>query len=159
MARMTDSRGPRIGLCISLLFIAALAAPPAFAERVTMLDVWLDYERGGHTYLAQDLPFAEATIVVVHPWTSRAATTYLITLDGAPLAVLGAGQHVVSRTAPRNLILGMQSRDGLHLTHFLRAEPGGTYYFRTSRQGLGRTTQAEGQALVEFSRPADVRAD
>jgi len=91
MARMTESRGPRIGLCISLLFIAALAAPPAFAERVTMLDVWLDYERGGHTYLAQDLPFAEATIVVVHPWTSRAATTYLITLDGAPLAVLGAG--------------------------------------------------------------------
>jgi len=56
-----------------------------------MLDVWLNYERGGHTYLAQDLPFAEATIVVVHPWTSRAATTYLITLDGAPLAVLGAG--------------------------------------------------------------------
>src|SRR4030095_9725103 len=157
--RMTDSRGRRIGLCISLLFIAALAAPSAFAERVTMLDVWLDYDRGGHTYLAQDLPFAEATIVVVHPGTSRAATTYLITLDGAPLAVLGAGQHVVWRTAPRILILGMQSRDGLHLTHFLRAEPGGTYYFRTSRQGLGRTTPAEGQALVEVRRPAHVTAD
>jgi hypothetical protein len=97
--------------------------------------------------------------VVVHPWTSRGATTYLITLDGAPLAVLGAGQHVVWRTAPRDLILDMQSRDGLQLTHFLRAEPGGTYYFRTSRRGLGRTTQAGGQALVEFSRPPDVQAD
>jgi hypothetical protein len=134
-----------IGFCISVLYIAALAAPPAFAERVTVLDVWLGYESGGHTYLAQDLPFPEATIVVVHPWPSRAATTYLITLDGAPLAVLGAGQHVVWRTAPRDLILGMQSRDGLHLTHFIRAEPGGTYYFRTSRQGLGRATQAEGK--------------
>ena len=65
-----------------------------------MLDVWLDYERGGHTYLAQDLPFAEATIVVVHPWTSRAATTYLITLDGAPLAVLGAGPPPPAAVGP-----------------------------------------------------------
>jgi|SRR5262245_8197454 len=156
---MTYSRGRRIALCILLLIAALAAARPAVAERVTMLDVWLDYERSGHTYVAQDLPFAEATIVVVHPWTSRTAMTYLITLDGAPLAVLGAGRHVVWRTAPRDLILGMQSRDGLHLTHFLRAEPGGTYYFRTNRQGLGRTTQAEGQGLVEFSTPADVRTD
>jgi hypothetical protein len=148
-----------IWVCISVLCVAVLAAPRAFAERVTILDVWLNPQSDEHTYLAQDLPFPEATIVVVHPWTSRAARTYLITLDGAPLAVLGAGQHVVWRTAPRDLILGMQSRDGLQLTHFLRAEPGGTYYFRTSRRGLGRTTQAEGQALVEFSRPPDVQAD
>jgi hypothetical protein len=150
-----------IGLCVGVVCAAALAAATAvFAnERVTILDLWLDHESGEHAYPAQDLPFPEATIVVVHPWTSGAATTYLITLDGAPLAVLGVGQHVVWRTAPRDLILGIKSRDGLHLTQVLRAEPGGTYYFRTSRQGLGRTTQTEGQGLVEFSRPAEVQLD
>jgi hypothetical protein len=83
----------------------------------------------------------------------------LITLDGAPLAVLGVGQHVVWRTAPRDLILGVKSGDGQYLTQILRAEPGRTYYFRTSRRGLGRTTPAEGRALVEFSTPAEVRPD
>ena len=84
----------------------------------------------------------------------------MITLDDAPFALLGAGHYVVWRTAPRDLILGMKSRDSLHhLIQALRAEPVGTYYFRTSRQGLERATQAEGHALVELSTLTDVRLE
>ena len=146
----------RIAICVGVLW--ALVAVPTFAtERVTLLGVGLiDYEP---LYSAQDLPFPEATIVVVHPWTFNSATTYLITLDDAPLAVLSVGQYVIWRTPPRDLILGVKSRDGLHLIQALRAEPGGVYYFRTSRRGLDRTTQAEGQALVEVSTPAEVRLE
>ena len=149
----------RIRVCVGVLWVALLGAvTPTFAnERVVQLGVGLvDIEP---VYPAQDLPFAEATIVVVHPWTFAPTATYLMTLDNAPLAVLSTGQYVVWRTAPRDLILGVKSRDGLHLIQALRAEPGGTYYFRTSRRGLDRTTQAEGQALVEVSTPAEVRLE
>jgi len=144
----------RIAICVGGLW--ALVAVPTFAtEQVTPLGVGLiDYEP-----LAQDLPFPEATIVVVHPWTFNPATTYLITLDDAPLAVLSVGQYVIWRTPPRDLILGVKSPDSLHLIQALRAEPGGVYYFRTSRRGLDRTSQAEGQALVEVSTPAEVRLE
>ena len=144
-----------IRLCVGFLW-ALGAVTPTFANERALGVGLIDHEPVSS---AQDLPFAEATIVVVHPWTSAAATTYLITLDDAPLAVLGAGQYVVWRTAPRDLILGMKSRDGLHLIQALRAEPGGTYYFQTSRRGLERTPQAEGQALVELSTPSDVRLE
>ena len=144
-----------IGLCIGVLW-ALGAATPTFANEHAVGVGLIDHEQA---YPAQDLPFAEATIVVVHPWTSGVATSYLITLDDAPLALLGAGHYVVWRTAPRDLILGMTSRDSLHLIQALRAEPGGTYYFRTSRRGLERTTQAEGQALVELSTLTDVRLE
>jgi len=150
-------------LIVSVLWVAALAvvAPACTIEHATTLGM-IDDESGKHVYQATwalELPFPDATIVVVHPWTSVVATTYLITLDDAPLAFLGVGQHVVWRTMPRDLILGMKSRDGLHLTQVLRAEPAGTYYFRTSRRGLERTTQAEGQALVELTGPAEVSPD
>src|SRR5262249_28316869 len=118
-----------IGLCIGVLWVLG-AATPTFANEHALGVGLIDHERA---YPAQDLPFAEATIVVVHPWTSGVATSYLITLDDAPLAVLGVGQYVVWRTAPRDLILAIKSRDGRdYLIQALRAEPGGTYYFRTS---------------------------
>jgi len=145
----------RIVACVGVLWVLVAVTPTFASERVLAVGL-IDHE---HIYAAQDLPFPEATIVVVHPWTSRAATTYLITLDDAPLAVLGVGQFVVWRTAPRDLILDVKSGDGLHLIHAVRAEPGGTYYFRTSRRGLERTTEAEGQALVELSTPPDVRLE
>ena len=144
-------------LCVGVLWAAALVVTPAFAdERATTLGMWWI---GQHVHPAQDLPFAEATIVVVHPWTFGVGTTYMITLDGAPLAVLSVGQHVVWRTMPRDLILGMKSRDGLHPPQVLRAEPGGSYYFRTSPRGLDRTTEAEGRALVELSTPFEIQLD
>jgi len=135
--------------CVGVLWVAMLVVSPAFAdERVTTLGTWMI---GSQVYLAQDLPFAEATIVVVHPWTFGVDTIYVVTLDGAPLAALKMGQHVIWRTAPRDLILGMKSRDGLHPPQALRAQPGGNYYFRTSPRGLDRTTEAEGRSLVGLS--------
>ena len=129
------------GLIVVLMF----AATPTFADNI----------QGGGLHgpypVRQDLPFAETTIVVVHPWTFGAASTYIITLDGAKLAALGAGQHVVWRTTPLDLILGMKFPDGLHPTEVLRAEPGRTYYFRTSFSGLDRMTETEGRSLAQLS--------
>ena len=48
---------------------------------------------------------------------------------------------------------------GENLTQALRGEPGGNYYFRTSPRGLDRTTEAEGRALVELSKPVEVQLD
>jgi len=144
-------------LCVGILWAAALAVIPACAhEHAATLGVW---RISPHVDPAQDLPFAEATLVVVHPWNFGVAVTYMITLDGAPLAALSVGEHVIWRTAPRDLILGMKSRDGVHLTQALRAEPGGSYYFRTSPRGLDRTTDAEGRALVGLSKPGAVQLD
>lgn len=143
-------------LCVALVVIITSACTN---EHTTSLGVDPESSRE-YVYPAQDLPFPEATIVVVHPWTTGGVDmAYLITLDSALLARLSAEQHVVWRTAPRDLTLGMRSRDGVHLTQVLRAEPGGTYFFRTSRHGLDRTTQAEGQALVELNTPAAVQLD
>jgi hypothetical protein len=118
----------RIGLCIGVLWAAALGAVALTAAEAgaTPHGVGLiDHAGDGRVYPAQDLPFPEPTIVVVHPWASGVVPSYLITLDDVPLAVLSPGQYVVWRTAPRDLILGMKSRDGLHLIHALRADPGG----------------------------------
>src|SRR5262249_7229559 len=144
---------------VGLLWVAVLAVITSACanQHATTLSVGLISSE--FVYPAQDLPFPEATIVVVHPWTTGVATTYLITLDSAPLAWLSVGQHVVWRTAPRDLILGIKSRDGVHLTQLLRAESGATYSFRTSRHGLARTTHAEGQALVELSAPTTPQLD
>ena len=79
-----------IGLCVGVLCILG-AVTPTFANQHALGMGFIDHD----VYPTQDLPFPEATTVVVHPWTSRATTTYLITLDDAPLAVLGVGQYVV----------------------------------------------------------------
>src|SRR5262245_56640434 len=93
-------------LCVAVLAVITSACTN---EHATTLGVGLtDHESSReYVYPAQDLPFPEATIVVVHPWMSGVAIVYLITLDSAPLARLSAGEHVVWRTAPRDLILGM----------------------------------------------------
>ena len=144
-------------LCAGIFWAAVLAYAPAFADLSRpLLGVW---EQAHSAIWVQDMPFAETMLVVVHPWAFGVSTTYLITLDGAPLAALGAGQHVIWRTAPRYLVLGMKSRDGLHPPQNLGAEPGRTYYFRASSRGLERTTEAEGRQLVEISSPVDAQLD
>jgi hypothetical protein len=91
-----------IGLYIGVLWAAAIGAVALTAAEAgaTPPGVGLiDHEGDGRVYPAQDLPFPEATIVVVHPWASGVVTSYSITLDDVPLAVLSAGQYVVWRTA------------------------------------------------------------
>jgi len=144
-------------LCAGIFWAAVLAYVPAFADSPPPLLGMCPQEHSA--IWVQDLPFGETTLVVVHPWTFGVSTTYVITLDGAPLAALGAGQHVIWRTAPRDLVLEMKSRDGLHPPQNLRAEPGRTYYFRASSRGLERTTEAEGRQLVEISSHVEVQID